>query len=123
MGMDHRIIFPTVLCLSTALAPARAQSCPDQGSVPTPARIDPSPLPLACATAPGWPQWHLFTPYHREPVPHPGFTPGDATAQPRILVAWKCTGWLLVPVVPWRVTTMGYVLDRSEAPCSGGGGG
>jgi hypothetical protein len=118
MGMDHHLTIAFVLTSFAALAPVQAQTCPGQGSVPTPARIDPSPLDLGCAGAPGWPMWHLFTPFHREPVPHAGFTPGNATAHPRILVAWHCTGWLLVPVVPARVTTMGYVLDRSETPCA-----
>lgn len=119
VGMDRRIAFPVLSCLLAALAPVRAQACPDQGSVPTPARVEASPLPLGCAAAQGWPQWHLFTPAHRAPAPHAGFTPGNAAAHPRILVAWRCTGWLLVPVVPTHLTTMGYVLDRTETPCAG----
>ncbi|MFY9345842.1 MAG: hypothetical protein WAT39_25345 [Planctomycetota bacterium] len=102
---------------AAALAPLPAQTCWGQGSVPVAASIEPGPLLLGCAASPGWPQWHLFTPAHRAPAPHPGFNPGDATARSRLLVAYRCTGFLLVPVVPVRITVMGYVLDRDEIAC------
>lgn len=122
--MDHRtnqrrrlgaaFVFPL-----TVTAFATAQTCPDQGSLPRPATIEAAPFPLGCAAAPDWPAWHLWTPPHRQPAPRPGFTPGDATARARVLVRWRCTGWLLWPVAPEAVVTMGYVLDRPEFVCGG----
>ncbi len=109
---------PSLLAVAAActfeatLAPLPAQTCWGQGSVPVAASIEPSPLLLGC------PQWHLFTPAHRAPAAHPGFNPGDATARPRLLIAYRCTGFLLVPVVPVRITVMGYVLDRDESACA-----
>lgn len=105
--------------VASLLAPATApaQGCPGQGSLPRAAQWEPAPFALGCAQAPGWPAWHLRTPAHREPAPRPGFAPGDATALPRWLVTWRCTGWLLLPVVPQSLATMGYVLDRPELPC------
>ena len=98
-----------------------AQPCPDQGSQPVAATISPSPLALGCAAAPTWPQWHLLTPAHRAPVPHAGFRPGTASALPRLLVTWRCTGFLLVPVVPVRLAVSGYVIDRPEHLCDPAG--
>lgn len=95
-----------------------AQTCYGQGSIPVAAAVEPSPIALGCQGAPNWPQWHLFTPAHRAPVPHAGFNPGDASARPRILVAYRCTSFLLLPIVPVQVTTMGYVLDRPEFACA-----
>ncbi len=101
-------------------APAlTAQSvCHHLGSVPVPASWTAGPVPLGCSGAPAWPAWHLFTPAHRAPAPHPGFNPGNATARPRLLVSYRCTGLLLLPVVPVHVRTMGYVIDRSESACA-----
>ena len=103
------------------LAPLLAAQawCPDFGSTPVAASVTASPLPLRCPVAADWPQWHLLTPGHRAPAPHPGFTPGDARALPRLLVRYRCTGWLLVPVVPAGVAFSGYVIDQPERPCSG----
>jgi hypothetical protein len=101
--------------LTAAATPA--QSCPGQGSLPRAGQLDAAPFPLGCAAASAWPAWHLWTPPHREPAPRPGFTPGDAAALPRWFVTWRCTGWLLLPVVPQSLATMGYVLDRAELPC------
>ena len=104
-------------CMLLVPARAAAQNCPGQGSLPRAAQRDAAPFALGCAQAPGWPSWHLWTPPHREPAPRPGFAPGDAAALPRWLVTWRCTGWLLVPVEPQSLATMGYVLDRPEWPC------
>ncbi|MFN7672368.1 MAG: hypothetical protein ACK595_13135 [Planctomycetota bacterium] len=104
-------------CMLLVPARAAAQNCPGQGSLPRAAQRDAAPFALGCAQAPGWPSWHLWTPPHREPAPRPGFAPGDAVALPRWLVTWRCTGWLLLPVVPQSLATMGYVLDRPEWPC------
>ena len=103
----------------TGLVPAQAaaQNCPGQGSLPRAAQWDAAPFALGCAHAPSWPSWHLWTPPHREPAPRPGFAPGDAAALPRWFVTWRCTGWLLLPVAPQSLATMGYVLDRPEWPC------
>lgn len=103
-----------VLALGAA---ASAQACPDFGSQPVAATIEAAPTSLGCAGAPGWPSWHLLTPAHREPMPHAGFTPGQAREMPRVLVAYACTGWLFVPVLPVQVVTMGYVIDQPETPC------
>lgn len=97
---------------------ATAQGCANQGSRPTPALWERGPIALGCAGAPDWPIWHLFTPAHRAPALRPGFDPGPAQAIPRLLIAWQCTGWLLLPVVPTTITTMGYVIDRPETACS-----
>jgi hypothetical protein len=104
-------------CMLLVPARAAAQNCPGQGSLPRAAQRDAAPFALGCAQAPGWPSWHLWTPPHREPAPRPGFAPGAAVALPRWLVTWRCTGWLLLPVVPQSLATMGYVLDRPEWPC------
>ena len=112
----QRAFFALLSSLLVAIAPA--QICSHQGSVPVAASWQASPWPLGCAAAPGWPTWHTFTPAHRAPAPHAGFNPGDAHARPRLLVAWRCTGFLLVPVVPIAVQTMGYVIDRPEHPCA-----
>jgi hypothetical protein len=105
-----------VAAAGTAL-PLAAQSCSNQGSTPVAALLEAGPVALGCAGAPTWPCWHLFTPPHRAPSSHTGFDPGAATAVPRILVSWRCTGWLLVPVLPSGASTMGYVVDRPEHAC------
>jgi hypothetical protein len=92
--------------------------CPGFGSLPMPATITASPVPLGCTAAPNAPQWHLLTPGHRQPAPHAGFTPGNAHALPQLLVRYRCTGLLLVPVLPIGIRTMGYVLDQPEYPCA-----
>jgi hypothetical protein len=94
-----------------------AQACYHQGSVPVAASWQAAPGSLGCAAAPQWPAWHTFTPAHRAPSPHAGHRPGDASALPRLLITWRCTGFLLVPVVPVGVTTMGYVIDRAVSAC------
>ena len=104
-------------CMLLVPARAAAQNCPGQGSLPRAAQRDAAPFALGCAQAPGWPSWHLWTPPHREPTPRSGFAPGDAEALQRWFVTWRCTGWLLLPVVPQSLATMGYVLDRPEWPC------
>jgi hypothetical protein len=108
----------TSFLLTSLLA---AQTCPDQGSQLVAATWSPSPLALGCAGAPAWPQWHAFTPAHRAPVPHAGFRPGTACALPRLLVTWRCTGFLLVPVVPTGLVVSGYVIDRPEHDCTAAG--
>ena len=111
---------PSLLLLCQLLAPtARAQSCYDFGSHPIAASVTPGPVLPPCPGAPGWPAFHLWTPAHREPGGHPGYAPGDAVELPRWLVTWRCTGFLLVPVVPRQVRTMGYVLDQPEFVCGG----
>lgn len=105
--------------LATLAPPIPAQfRCPDQGSLPVPAHIEAGP-PLGCALAPEWPAWHLYTPGHRAVVSKAGFQQGEARAAPRLILTWRCTGWLLVPAVPDRLRTMGYVLDVDEVSCSG----
>lgn len=106
------------LAAFTLADPASSQICPDFGSQPVAAAIEAAPTSLGCNGAPGWPSWHLLTPAHREPMHHVGFTPGHAREVPRILVAYACTGWLVVPVLPVHVRTMGYVIDQPEEPCS-----
>lgn len=105
-----------------AAVPITAQACSHQGSTPVGALLEACPVPLGCPGAPQWasqwPCWHLFTPPHRAPAPHAGFDPGAATALPRVLVTWRCTGWLLVPVLPAGASTMGYVVDRPEHACA-----
>lgn len=98
--------------------PLAAQWCPGVGSQPVASCFEAGPVALGCPGAANWPCWHLFTPAHREPAPHAGFTPGNAVALPRVLVAYHCTGWLLVAVLPSHVTTMGYVIDRPEFACA-----
>ena len=121
MTPSFRVAARQLALLSSApfvMAAAVAQAtCPDLGSVPVAASWTASPVPLGCSGAPSWPAWHLFTPPHRAPAPHAGFSPGNATALPRLLVEYRCTGFLLVPVVPQRVRTMGYVIDRAEHAC------
>lgn len=100
------------------LAQLRAQpGCHDFGSTPIAATWFASPIALGCPDAPAWPAWHLFTPAHRAPTPHPGFEPGDAHAWPVLLIGYRCTGLWFLPVVPDHVRAMGYVIDQPEHPC------
>lgn len=109
-----------VLLLASLVPPLAAQAwCPDFGSSPVAATVTASPLPLRCAFGTNWPQWHLLTPGHRTPTPHVGFRPGDARALPRLLVRYRCTGFLFAPVVPSGVALSGYVIDQPERPCAG----
>lgn len=110
-------LVPTMVGALLCAAAAAQSACPDFGSTPTPATALPSPVALGCPTAPRWPQWHLLTPPHRAPTPHLGHRPGTARPLPAVLVRYRCTGWLLVPVVPAGVRTMGYVIDMPEWPC------
>ena len=109
----------SITCLLTGLGGLlRGQApCFHFGSHFVPAAVVAAPMTLGCAGAPDWPAWHLLVPSHHEPGPHQGFAPGNATARPCLLVAWRCTGLLLLPVLPWRVTTNGYVIDQPETPC------
>jgi hypothetical protein len=109
-----------VLCsLGTNLT---AQSpCYGFGSIPTAATWQAGPSLQSCPFAPDWPTWRLFTPGHREPAPHPGFNPGNAWSLPRVIVTYRCTGFLLVPIVPDHIRTMGYVIDQPEVPCAPAG--
>lgn len=103
------------LLLATALP---AQQCFDFGSQPVPQQWQASPFLLGCPAAPTWPMWHLLTPAHDAPTPHPGFAPGDAHARPRLLIHYRCTGWLLLPVLPRSVRRSGYVIHQPEYPCT-----
>lgn len=119
-GMNTR--FPLTLRMllaAVAAANGTAQTCFHRGSVPRPAIVEAAPFSLGCSGAPEWPAFHLFTPAHREPAPHFGFAPGQATARYRWLVSYRCTGLLLVPVLPERVRRVGYVIDQPEFPCGG----
>ncbi|MBL8727358.1 MAG: hypothetical protein JNM25_02930 [Planctomycetes bacterium] len=122
MDLTHSLRAPraAALFLGSVLAPlAAAQTgCSGFGSTPVPASITDSPLPLDCRGAPAAPQWRLFTPGHREPAPHAGHDPGDAHALPRLIVRYRCTGLLLLPVVPVGIRTMGYVIDQPEHACA-----
>lgn len=109
-----------LLAVALSTSPLPAQTCFHFGSTPVPATVQPGPLLAGCPAAAGWPAWHLWTPPHRAPAPHAGFAPGDARELPRVLVAYRCTGFLLVPVVPVQVRTMGYVIDQPESPCAAG---
>jgi hypothetical protein len=122
MGMDHSLPtfrrFALTLLAATVATAANAQTtCYHFGSTPQSATLEPSPFALGCFGAAQWPSWHLWTPAHREPGPHAGYAPGDAIELPRWLVHWRCTGWLLLPVVPDQVRTLGYVIDQPEHPC------
>jgi len=120
--ITHRAARPTARVLLPILALAavgRAQStCYHFGSMPRPATWERSPSLLGCTNAPAWPDWHLFTPAHRAPAPHAGFNPGNAHELPRVIVLYRCTGYLLVPVVIVRVRTMGWVIDQPEIACA-----
>ncbi len=107
-----------LLLLGTA---SRAQiGCYNFGSTPVAAGWEASAVPLGCPLAPQsqWPQWHLFTPGHRKPTPHIGYDPGDARELPRVLITYRCTGFLFVPVVIDRVRFLGYVVDQPEYECA-----
>ncbi|GAB4137882.1 MAG: hypothetical protein Fur0037_03300 [Planctomycetota bacterium] len=98
------------------MAPLLPAQCLQQGSEMVGAQIESGPL-LGCSAAPSWPYWHLVTPPHRAVVPKSGFTQGTARMLPRLFVHWRCTGFLLLPVLPDRIRTMGYVFDVEEVPC------
>ena len=123
MKVIHRTIFFAAWSLGLVASAATAQGCHHSGSHFVAASVEASPTVLDCCVAPTWPDWHLFTPAHREPGPHLGFDPGPTCELPRILVAYRCTGFLLLPVVPWRIVKMGYVVDRAEVACASATGG
>ncbi|MBX3465239.1 MAG: hypothetical protein KF830_18885 [Planctomycetes bacterium] len=109
---------PLLLVWTLAAVLPAPTNCPNFGSVPVPAQLTASPLPLGCAGAPQWPQWHLWMPAHRTPAPHPGHAPGDARELPCWLIRYQCTGFLLVPALPVEVRRMGYVIDQPEHRCA-----
>lgn len=116
---------PTILpqflsCIAFLLGAgtARAQTCYGFGSMPVAGSLQNGPPLFSCTNAPTWPAWHLATPGHRAPAPHPGYNPGDARELPRLQVLYRCTGFLLVPVLPSRVRTLGYVIDQPEVACA-----
>lgn len=116
----HRIVAVLLHFLTgfPVLPGLAAQSpCYGFGSVPTPSSWQAGPPLQSCPFAPNHPAWRLYTPGHRAPAPHPGFNPGDAWPLPRVIVTYRCTGLLLVPIVPSRIRTMGYVIDQPEMPC------
>jgi hypothetical protein len=120
--MDHflacrPVLRAAILFAALAAAVAAQSVCSDFGSVPVSATVEASPTTLDCPAARPWPDWHLFTPAHRAPQAHVGFRPGDARALPRVIVVYRCTGFLLVPVLPIRVRVMGYVIDQPEISC------
>lgn len=118
IATTRRRVFPLLAIALTAGATAAQSACYHFGSHPMVAAIEASPTTLGCTAAPAWPHWHLFTPAHRQPGPHLGFNPGHARPLPRILVAYQCTGFLLLPVIPVHVRTMGYVVDQPEIACT-----
>lgn len=113
---------PDILLLTATLLAALAPSlcsqlpCTHQGSERMPLAVVTGP-PLGCAEAADWPAWHHLLPAHRAVVPKVDFHQGEARALPCLLLQWRCTGWLLVPVAPLRLRTLGYVLDVAEVPC------
>lgn len=109
-------LLPVLLASLLPAAPAPGQICYDRGSALVTAFWESGP-DMGCAQAPGWPWWHMWTPEHRVLVPKPGYRPGDTRSRPRILVAYRCTGWLLLPVVVDRVRVMGQVLDTEDRAC------
>jgi len=112
------LLFATLAACSLAAGGRAQATCHHFGSVPTAAQWQRSPTSLACPHAPAWPAWHLFTPAHRAPAVHAGFNPGNAVELPRLIVIYRCTGFLFVPVVIDRVRTMGYVVDQPEIQCA-----
>ena len=114
----YRILLTSLAALALAAGGEAQSLCYHLGSVPTAAQWQRSPTLLSCPNAPNWPEWHLFTPAHRAPAPRTGFNPGNAQALPRVIVTWRCTGLLFVPVVVDRVRTMGYVVDQPEIACT-----
>jgi hypothetical protein len=112
--MNPIFLMPLSCLLLFLLPRLSAQQCFHFGSFPVPAQLEASPWTLPCAN---WPQWHLLTPAHDAPAPHFGFAPGDASARPRLLVRYRCTGFLLLPVLPDHVRTSGYVIHQPEFPC------
>lgn len=106
----------TPMSLLAVAAALPAQFCPDQGSMLQPARLEAGPE-QHCSGAPGWPHWHLYTPPFRAVVPRRGMQQGPVRAVPRLLLRWRCTGYLLLPVVIAQVRTMGFELDVAEEAC------
>ena len=116
-------VLALLLALNLLTRSGRAQpGCYDFGSTPVAATWEASYVPLGCTYLPhwphsSWPQWHLYTPAHRRPGPHVGYNPGDARQLPRVLVTYRCTGFLFVPVMIDRVRFLGYVVDQPEYKC------
>lgn len=120
--MCFRSACAVLLALLCVVSPLAAQSspttaCPDFGGFATPARWDDAPFSLQCGVA-APPVWRLYTPPHRAPGAKPGHAPRDATALPRLLVAYRCTGLWWLPFVPDQLRRMGYVVDQPDAPCT-----
>ena len=107
--------------VATLPSPVAAQiACPGQGTELIGGTIEFGP-DMNCPRAPGWPWWHLYTPPHRAVVRKPGWQQGPAHAFGRVLLQWRCTGFLLVPVVPDRLRLLGYVMDVAQDACSAAG--
>jgi hypothetical protein len=113
-----RLLALLPLALGLTVCAPRAQQCVDFGSTPMPATWTAAPVLLGCQGAPNWPQWHLYTPPHRAPTPHPGYRPTTVRQLRALLVPYRCTGLLFAPVVMERVRGMGYVVDMAEEPCT-----
>lgn len=114
-----RVLLLSLLAILPVLAAPSVHGqvrCAHQGSEPRSLEVQTGPR-LSCAGAPHWPAWHYMLPAHRAVVPKPGFHQGEARAFPCVILQWRCTGWLLVPVAPLAVRTLGYVLDVAETPC------
>ena len=110
-----QVLLSTVLLGTSSTAQT---ACYNFGSTPVAAMWEASAIALGCPRAPLWPQWHLFTPPHRAPRPHVGYNPGNAHLRPRVIVIYRCTGLLFVPVIIDRIRIMGYVTDQPEIECA-----
>jgi hypothetical protein len=108
------VALSAALLANAALAQAY---CFHSGSTLVAASWSPGPIPLGCAGAPAWPSWRQYVPQHRAPAPHVGFQPGRGEAVPVIVVQYRCTGFVLNPIVPSGYVAMGYVIDMPEYPC------
>ena len=116
--MTFRILLLAVFSVLGARQATAQSYCFHSGSTMLAASWMPGPLPLGCYGAPSWPMWRRFTPQHRSPAPHIGFRPGRGEAVPVIIVQYRCTGFLIEPVVASSYIYMGYVIDMPEHRCN-----
>ena len=105
-----------VLAVAFIPLPPGPAPCTNEGSRWVAARLEPGGV-LGCERAPRAVAWWLYTPPHRETVPHAGHTFVRARQAPRVLLVYGCTEEWLRPVALREVRTQGYVFDVTTARC------
>jgi hypothetical protein len=105
-----------LLLLATALP---AQQCFDFGSQPVPQQFEASPFLLGCPRSTGLARVAPADAGPRRAGPARRLRPGRRTRRDR--ACWwhyRCTGFLLLPVLPAPCALSGYVIHQPEFACT-----